>query len=160
VIRTARDGDAAAVAALQSHLSAPSPRLLATVGALGRCLIAVDGAGERIAPSERPGTGGRPVGYVLILGESDTHLAELVVHPDHRREGYGRALLDAALDRQAPGTRMTLAVAADNDPARSLYESAGFEPVGRRPEFYESVCGCTDEAVVYAYDVPEDDDQS
>jgi hypothetical protein len=27
-----------------------------------------------------------------------------------------------------------------------------------RPEFYESVDGCTDEAVVYAYDVPEKDD--
>lgn len=160
MIRTARAGDAAAIAALQSHLAAPSPRLLATAGALGTCLVAVDGAGERIDPPDHPDTGGRPVGYVLILGEGDTHLAELVVHPDHRREGHGRALLDAALDRQAPGTRMTLAVAADNDPARSLYESAGFEPVGRRPGFYENVCGCTDDAVVYAYEVPESDDRA
>jgi ribosomal-protein-alanine N-acetyltransferase len=150
VIRPATDSDAAAVATLQSYLDAPSPRLLAAVGALGTCLVAVaDGA--------TTADGSRPVGYVLVIGEGDTHLAELVVHPEHRRAGYGRALVDAVVDRQAPGTRVTLAVAADNDPARSLYESAGFHPIDRRPEFYESVDGCTDEAVVYAYDVPETD---
>jgi ribosomal-protein-alanine N-acetyltransferase len=162
VIRPARDGDAAVIAALQSHLDAPSPQLLATVDAVGFCLVAVDGAGgprevDRADPTAPPGIDGSPVGYVLVIGEGDTHLAELVVHPDHRREGHGRALVDAVIDRQPPGTRVTLAVAADNDPARSLYESAGFRAIDRRPEFYESVDGCTDEAVVYAYDVPEDD---
>jgi len=150
VIRPATDGDAAAVATLQSRLDAPSPRLLAAVGVLGTCLVAVaDGA----ATADES----RPVGYVLVIGEGDTHLAELVVHPDHRRAGHGRALVDAVVDRQAPGTRVTLAVAADNDPARSLYESAGFRPIDRQPAFYESVDGCSDEAVVYAYDVPEAD---
>lgn len=157
MIRPARADDAAAVAALQSYLDAPSPRLLAAVGALGTCLVAVAAGDERdrAGPAATPNTAGGPVGYVLVIGEGDTHLAELVVHPDHRREGHGRALVDAVIDGQAPGTRVTLAVAADNDPARSLYESAGFEPVDRRPEFYESIDGCSDEAVVYAYDVAE-----
>ncbi|GGJ12181.1 hypothetical protein GCM10008995_22560 [Halobellus salinus] len=146
MIRPARADDAATVAALQSCLAGPSPRLLATAGALGTCLVAVTGAD---AP------GGRPVGYALVIGEGDTHLAELVVHPDHRREGHAEALLGAVVARQAPGTRVTLAVAADNDPARSLYDSAGFAPIDRRPAFYESVNGCSDEAVVYAYDVPD-----
>lgn len=158
MIRPARAGDAAAIAALQSNLSAPSPRLLATVGVAGTCLVAADRTGERADPAESPDPAGRPVGYVLVIGEGDTHLAELVVHPDHRREGHGRALVDAVVDRQAPGTRVTLAVAADNGPARSLYESAGFEPVDRRPGFYESADSCADEAVVYACDVPEDGD--
>jgi ribosomal-protein-alanine N-acetyltransferase len=159
VIRPARADDAAAVAALQSYLDAPSPRLLAAVGALGTCLVAVGGGDERnqAGPATAPPVGD-PVGYVLVIGEGDTHLAELVVHPDHRREGHGRALVDAVVADQAPGTRVTLAVAADNGPARSLYESAGFEPIDRRPEFYESIDGCPDEAVVYAYDVPEDGD--
>jgi ribosomal protein S18 acetylase RimI-like enzyme len=52
---------------------------------------------------------------------------------------------------------VTLAVAADNAPARSLYESVGFEPVDRRPDFYASVDGTADEAVIYAYDVTDDD---
>jgi len=152
VIRPADTDDAAAVASLQSRLAAPSPRLLAAVGTLGTCLVAV----PRTDPSTgAPGADVTPVGYVLVIGEGDTHLAELVVHPDHRREGHGRALVDAVLDRQEPGTRVTLAVAADNDPARSLYESAGFEPVDRRPGFYDSADGCADEAVVYVYDAPE-----
>lgn len=179
MIRPARGGDAAAIAALQSRLDAPSPRLLATVGAVGTCLVAVGGtdvaegagavnevsdideAGAVDGVSDVDGASagdGRPVGYVLVIGEGDAHLAELVVHPDHRRRGHGRALVEAVIDRQAPGTRVTLAVAADNDPARSLYESVGFEPIDRRPGFYESVDGCPDEAVVYAYDVPKDGD--
>ena len=144
MIRPARAGDAAAIASLQSFLDAPSPRLLATVGALGTCLVAV--AGGPVRPD------------VLVIGEDDTHLAELVVHPDHRREGHARALLNAVIDRQASGTRVTLAVAADNDPARSLYESVGFRPIDRRPGFYESVEGSVDAAVVYAFDVPDTGD--
>lgn len=171
MIRPARAGDAAAIASLQALLDAPSPRLLAAADAVGTCLVAVDGggtAGEAGAgdgggaadeagavDDDTAGRGDRPVGYALVVGGGDTHLAELVVHPDHRREGYGRALVDAVVARQAPGTRVTLAVAADNDPARSLYESAGFRPLDRRPGFYESVDGCTDEAVVYGYDVPD-----
>nr|WP_221625723.1 N-acetyltransferase [Halobellus ruber] len=133
---------------MQTLLDAPSPRLLAAAEAVGTCLVAVDG-------DDAAGNGDHPVGYALVIGEGDTHLAELVVHPDYRREGHGRALVDAVVDRQAPGTRVTLAVAADNDPARSLYESADFRPLDRRPQFYESVEGCADEAVVYAHDVPE-----
>lgn len=148
MIRSATADDAPAIAALQSHLDAPSPRLLAAAGALGACLVAV---------ADEPDAGD-PVGYALAVGDGDTHLAELVVRPDHRREGYGRALVTAVLDRQAPGTRVTLAVAADNAPARSLYESVGFEPVDRRPDFYESVDGTADEAVIYACDAPGGDD--
>ena len=155
MIRPVRADDAAEIAALQSYLAGPSPRLLATAGALGTCLVAVGGADARADPTGPPDADGRPVGYALVIGDGDTHLAELVVHPDHRREGHGRALVDAVVARQAPGTRVTLAVAADNDPARSLYDSAGFAPIDRRPAFYESVDGCSDEAVVYAYDVPD-----
>ena len=159
MIRPARTDDAAAIAALQSRLDAPSPRLLAAVGALGTCLVAVVAGAEygRAGSAAVPDATGDPVGYVLVIGDGDTHLAELVVHPDHRREGHGRALVNAVVADQAPGTRVTLAVAVDNNPARSLYESAGFEPIDRRPEFYESVDDCPDEAVVYAYDVPEND---
>ena len=54
---------------------------------------------------------------------------------------------------------MTLLVAADNGPARALYESVGFRAVGRRADFYETVGSATDyetagaaatDAVVYA----------
>ncbi|WP_338035701.1 GNAT family N-acetyltransferase [Halobellus captivus] len=126
-------------------------------------------------------TGNRPVGYALVVG--DGHLAELVVHPTYRREGRGRALLEAVIERLEPGTRMTLTVAVGNDPARALYESVGFREIGRQPEFFEVDAGGrgrdagernveneawnvesetrnpeprTVDAAVYAYDVPEE----
>lgn len=141
MIRPARPADASAIAALQSHLDAPSPELLASFAAVGACLVAV----------ERPG--GEPVGYAITVGEGDVHLAELVVDPDHRRRGHGRTLVDGVVARCDPGTRVTLLVAVDNDPARSLYESIGFQPVAYRPCFYERG-GAWADALVYAYDVP------
>ena len=149
MIRPVCTADAATLAALQSHLAAPSPRLLATYAAVGTCLVSVGDAGG-VAPA--PGTS--PVGYVLAVGDADAYVAELVVHPDHRREGRGRALLRAVVARRDPGARVTLTVAADNDPARSLYESVGFRAVDRRSGFYGSVPGVADDALVYAYDIP------
>ena len=49
-------------------------------------------------------------------------------HPDHRRRGIGRALL-LELARWAQGegaTTMYLQVETENDPARALYDGAGF----------------------------------
>ncbi|MFA1609518.1 GNAT family N-acetyltransferase [Halobellus rubicundus] len=159
-IRRARPADLPTLAALQSELDAPSPDLLASFAAVGACLVAVPD-GERVGVDrngDATDDGRQPVGYVLVVGRGDAdgdggdaHLAELVVHPDHRREGYGRALVGAAIDRQAPGTRLTLLVAVDNGPARSLYESVGFRPIAYQPRFYEDGDGRTD-AVVYAYD--------
>ncbi|MFB6092774.1 MAG: GNAT family N-acetyltransferase [Haloquadratum sp.] len=156
MIRPARPADADALAALQEHLDAPSPELLSSVAAVGTCLVSVSvaGVGDRDLPGGAPGAG-EPVGYVLVVDGDDTYVAELVVHPAFRREGRGRALLRAALDRQDPGTRVTLAVAVDNEPARALYESAGFRPIGRQSDFYERETETAD-ALVYAYDVPDE----
>ncbi len=46
--------------------------------------------------------GDAPVGYAQVAGVgSDAAVAELVVDPDHRRQGHGRALLDAAMEEGA-----------------------------------------------------------
>lgn len=155
MIRPARAVDAATLAALQSHLAAPSPRLLATYAAVGTCLVSV---GDPSDADITPPPDASPVGYVLAIGDTNAHIAELVVHPDHRREGRGRALLRAVIARRDPGTRVTLTVAPDNNPARSLYESVGFRQVDHRPEFYESVPGVADDALVYGYDVSSNDE--
>ena len=163
MIRPARSTDLDALADLQSSLAAPAPELLASVPQVGTCLVSVDHGGPTA----------RPVGYALVIG--DGHLAELVVHPAYRREGRARALLSAVIAELEPGTRVTLTVAVDNDPARSLYESMGFEAIGRQPEFFEigsvdpdekgSQTDATDhetdatdrtvDAVVYAYEVTD-----
>lgn len=152
MIRPVRRDDLPTLATLQSHLASPSPDLLDAAPAVGTCLVAVDDRETE-----------QPIGYLLAVEGENTHLAELVVHPERRREGRGQALLSAFLAEQDSGTRVTLAVAVGNDPARSLYESVGFEPVGYNEDFYETDGegggdGIADssrssDAVIYAYEV-------
>lgn len=62
-------------------------------------------------------------------------LNDLFVHPDHRRHGVGRQLMDRAIAhaRDTGYGRLELATATDNHKARQLYESLGFV----REEGYE-----------------------
>lgn len=82
---------------------------------------------------------GVPVGYVHAFTGAVAHVAELVVAPARRREGRGRRLLLALLPRlRSRGCRAAeLVVAAGNEPARSLYETLGFEPAATLPGYYE-----------------------
>jgi ribosomal protein S18 acetylase RimI-like enzyme len=65
--------------------------------------------------------------YMSLRGPAGV-LHDIVVDPAHRREGVGRALLDAALktleERGAP--RVVLSTAARNEAAQRLFERAGF----------------------------------
>ena len=65
------------------------------------------------------------------LQRDTAHIAQLVVDPAYRRQGFARALVDDASRRAgAAGCwRVTLLVAEDNTSARDLYAALGFEPV-------------------------------
>jgi len=86
---------------------------------------------------------GDPVsGFVLgRMAVDEVELLTLVVAPDARRRGAGRALLarfeDTACDRGAVAA--FLEVAADNVAGRALYDGAGWRVVGRRTGYYEGV---------------------
>lgn len=80
-------------------------------------------------------------GFILcraIAGEAE--ILTLAVDPAVRRRGTGRALVEAAalLAVQMDGETLFLEVADDNAAALALYESAGFEAVGRRRGYYAS----------------------
>ena len=80
-----------------------------------------------------------PGGFILarrVLDEAE--ILTLAVHPDHRRQGLGEALVEtAAVVTAAAGARvMFLEVAEDNQPAMALYAKAGFERAGRRRDYY------------------------
>ena len=64
----------------------------------------------------------------LMTGEIDSYLEELYVAPDHRGRGFGKTLLERALEvaRERGATRMDLATAVSDKAARRLYESLGF----------------------------------
>lgn len=55
-------------------------------------------------------------------------LNDLFVHPDHRRHGIGRLLMDRSIihARDTGYGRLELATTSDNREARRLYESLGF----------------------------------
>lgn len=96
---------------------------------------------------------GAPVGYVVQVGGTGVHVAELVVHPDHRREGRAEELLRRVVD-DANGA-VTLLVAPDNDPAFALYRKLGFAVSGRKPGFYDD-----GDALVMAHDPDGDSDRN
>lgn len=83
---------------------------------------------------------GQVLGYVgsqTVLGESD--MLNLAVDTECRRRGIGRQLVLAlcdALQRKQQATQLTLEVRASNEAARQLYQSLGFELVGKRPRYY------------------------
>jgi len=79
------------------------------------------------------------VGYVCwssVAGE--THLLNLAVHPDGRRTGIGRRLLQLVLDDARAGLTeaVYLEVRETNVAAAHLYRSAGFVQVGCRRDYY------------------------
>lgn len=81
---------------------------------------------------------GKAIGQAtLVRGENRrAHSAELrlIVHDDHARQGVGRALFGALVrlaDEDLGLTRLWLHVMCDNRGAIALYESFGFEVVGR-----------------------------
>ena len=83
--------------------------------------------------------GGRPVGYggAWILAD-EAHITTLAVHPDRRREGIARRLMDAVLEEaiKRGAVCATLEVRASNEGAIRLYEEMGFVQAGLRKKYY------------------------
>ena len=77
-------------------------------------------------------------GGTMVIDE-DAHIMTIAVKPEARRRGLGTrvmlALFDAATERGA--RHVTLEVRESNHAAASLYELFGFDPVGRRPKYYQ-----------------------
>ena len=99
---------------------------------------------------------GRLVGVIGCYREGKTksrHKANIwgmFVAPDHRRQGIGRALLDAAIAEAATMSglrRLNLSVDTGNVAASALYRSAGFVEYGVEPEAY----GADGEFFISAY---------
>ena len=77
--------------------------------------------------------------YRATLDEAE--IITIGVHPDVRRTGIGIALIGVMVaDLKKQGVKhIFLEVAADNAPARAMYEQVGFVQVGVRPKYYDGI---------------------
>ncbi|HEX9667763.1 MAG TPA: ribosomal protein S18-alanine N-acetyltransferase [Thermodesulfobacteriota bacterium] len=82
---------------------------------------------------------GTVVGYIIAWKIYDeVHILNLAVHPEHRRRGIGRGLLnDCLLYFSNKGIKSAiLEVRVRNKNAIKLYEKTGFRSVGFRRKYY------------------------
>ena len=79
--------------------------------------------------------GGRIVGYIgLEKIEGETHIINMAVNPEHRKQGIGKQLIETVLnDTDA----FFLEVRVSNLAAQKLYEKYGFKNVGVRKNYYQ-----------------------
>jgi ribosomal-protein-alanine N-acetyltransferase len=70
----------------------------------------------------------------------EMHINNIAAHPDYRRQGVGRKLIEQAISE---GTLrgvefVLLEVRASNEIAQNLYKKMGFNYVSRRRDYYRS----------------------
>ena len=82
---------------------------------------------------------GTPIGYGGLLTVLDEgQITNIAVHPDHRKKGIGKAILEELINesRKCDIRELSLEVRQSNLPAKALYQSHGFEIAGIRKGFY------------------------
>ena len=70
------------------------------------------------------------IGLLRAVGDGNTVilLQDILVHPDHRRQGIGSALIRTALDR-FKSVRQVLLITDDTPETTAFYASLGFKAV-------------------------------
>lgn len=82
---------------------------------------------------------GRLVGYAgMWLFAGEAHVTTIAVHPDFRRRGLGKMLMQTLIGyaRGQGADTMVLEVRPSNIPAINLYNSLGFRNIGWRKNYY------------------------
>ena len=95
--------------------------------------------------------GERLVGFCVAMMAPDVaHVLVLAVARDMQRRGYGVLLLNqvAVCARTRSVEAIVLEVRRSNESARAFYETQGFETIGTRRDYYPSVRGQREDALV------------
>jgi [ribosomal protein S18]-alanine N-acetyltransferase len=80
---------------------------------------------------------GSLIGYLVCARYDEVwHLMNVAVHPEHRRRGIARDLIERLFDEAGADARFTLEVRVSNAPAIEMYERFGFRHAGRRRRYY------------------------
>lgn len=110
--------------------------------------LVLDTRGEAIG--EGPDSG-RAAGFVLTRHAADEEeLLLIAVLPECRGQGFGQELIGRLFEQsRARGvTRIFLEMRRGN-PAEFLYRKSGFEPIGRRPNYYRMADGGRLDAITF-----------
>jgi [ribosomal protein S18]-alanine N-acetyltransferase len=131
-LRLAVPGDAAVLAAIHAASFARgwNEESMAQFISVPGCLVLLASRGQS-GPVE---------GFLIARkAEDEAEILTLAVHPDCRRAGLARALVETGISRMraAGAARLFLEVDEANAPACALYRSFGAEQVGRRCRYYE-----------------------
>jgi ribosomal-protein-alanine N-acetyltransferase len=95
--------------------------------------------------------GDRVVGYGLIsVAAGECHVLNLCIDPEMRSRGLGRYFMTHLLNlaRQHKAEMVFLEVRPSNEHAIALYESMGFNEVGRRRRYYPAKKGREDALIL------------
>lgn len=122
MIRPIEPQDLPTVHRLQNHLRYADPELIKN---------AIEGPFYAVVAVDTI-----PIGYAIAFPGTPATLVELVVAPEYRQQGYGRALLNAVTER-IEATTISVLTPADNTVARQFYESLKFDFECRIEAFYD-----------------------
>jgi len=132
VIDTAKRDDLAALLALYKHLNPDDPPLTAEVGqAIWQRILEAPGTRVIVAKLDKLLVGSCTITVIPNLtraGRSYALIENVITHPDRRRQGIGRLVLDAAVQCawDANCYKVMLATGSRRDETLRFYESAGF----------------------------------
>ena len=108
--------------------------------------LVVDANGQLVEKTDRAAAG-----FVLTRHAPDEEeLLLIAVSPSHRGRGLGERLLALLFEnaRMRGAARIYLEMRRGN-PAVRLYEKAGFEPIGVRPNYYRMTNGERIDAITF-----------
>ncbi len=94
----------------------------------------------------------RVVGHAVIsVTAGESHILNLSIGQDHQRQGFGRQFIEFLADeaRARDAETMLLEVRPSNTAAISCYNSAGFNEIGSRKDYYPANDGRED-ALLFA----------
>ncbi|MCP5396626.1 MAG: GNAT family N-acetyltransferase [Sphingomonadaceae bacterium] len=107
------------------------------------------------ANGEWPGEGEEAAGFTMVrAAPGEEELLLVAVQPDHRGKGLGRLLLQRVTEeaRRREAEHVFLEMRSNN-PAESLYRLHGFEPIGRRKDYYRLADGSRIDAITFKLSV-------
>ena len=111
--------------------------------------IIIDKDGNEI----RAGSGRTCAGFILTRFAADEEeLLLIAVHPDYRGNGLGQKLMSLLLVSECErGISKIFLEMRANNPAEHLYRKMGFEPIGRRPNYYRTGNGELLDAITFGF---------